>query len=532
MEVQISETWLPPSSLAEDLLTRYGLTCPPRWGTPRDPSRKTTGPKVAAVMRGLGLPPMPHQRYVLDVALEQYPDGMPVYNTVIIALPRQQGKTGMALGLMTHRAYTFPAQNIVYTAQDRAMATQRLSREFFAMGINGDHSAFRGKARYKGTTGFEQIYWDHNQSVMKTTANTDSAGHGPPQDLVVNDEIFSWLDLRLDTAFSPALVTRPHAQRWLMSAAGKHGDIWDGKRKAARLALQEQYESGVFQGLAFFDWSASDSANRLDESVWKGTLPAMCPEWPCQCGGKNWHHTIPIGTIRSEVVNLAANGGIAFDRAYLNLSTKPIPRKDENVPRQEWAASADIESRIAGERTFAVDTTPNREYTTITVAGLGEDGRWHLEVVERRRGTAWAVPALARLKDVWDPIAIAIDRKGQAIELKAALAEAGIALPVVEDEPKRGDLFELSTAGLLSACGSWASLTRDGSVVHIDQPMLSGAVFGAVTAPVGDRWYLSRRYSPVDICPLVGVVMARFAHECWAGVAGKASVYDPVANIA
>ena len=58
-----SETWAPPTEFAEDLKERYGLECPPRWGTPRHPDRPSLGPKLWKVMERLGAPPMPWQNY-------------------------------------------------------------------------------------------------------------------------------------------------------------------------------------------------------------------------------------------------------------------------------------------------------------------------------------------------------------------------------------------------------------------------------------------------------------------------------------
>src|SRR5690349_4715593 len=89
-----SETWAPPTEFAEDLYERYGLTCPPRWGTPRHPEVDSLGPAAWRVMEKLGFPPMPWQKYVLDVALEIDPaTGVFAHREVGLSVPRQQGKT-------------------------------------------------------------------------------------------------------------------------------------------------------------------------------------------------------------------------------------------------------------------------------------------------------------------------------------------------------------------------------------------------------------------------------------------------------
>jgi hypothetical protein len=45
------------------------LTCPPAFGTPRDPSRATLGGRVADAAARLGKPFMPWQRHVADVVM-------------------------------------------------------------------------------------------------------------------------------------------------------------------------------------------------------------------------------------------------------------------------------------------------------------------------------------------------------------------------------------------------------------------------------------------------------------------------------
>ena len=88
-----SETWSPPPEFAADLLDRYGLTCPPRWGTPRNPNFPSLGPKLWKVMTALGAPPMPWQKYVTDVALEIDPrTDLFVHREVGLSVSRQQGK--------------------------------------------------------------------------------------------------------------------------------------------------------------------------------------------------------------------------------------------------------------------------------------------------------------------------------------------------------------------------------------------------------------------------------------------------------
>src|SRR5690349_2860708 len=114
---------LPPSSS----VSSPTLSCPPRYGTPRRLDRPTLGPKVAEVARLLGMPLMPWQQHVVDVALEVDPGtGLLAYREVDLTVPRQSGKTSLILGVMVHRALGFgQRQKIVYTAQTRNDARKK-----------------------------------------------------------------------------------------------------------------------------------------------------------------------------------------------------------------------------------------------------------------------------------------------------------------------------------------------------------------------------------------------------------------------
>ncbi|MEV4222374.1 hypothetical protein [Nonomuraea sp. NPDC049725] len=201
-----STTWAPPTEFASQCLELYGLECPPMWGTPRRPEFPSLGPKAWKVMERLGYPPMPWQRYVLDVALEIDPaTGLCAHREVGLSVPRQQGKTQQILGLMLHRIAAWQRQRVEYAAQTRGMARERFEDEFL---VTMDGSSLASKYRTRMSNGNEAIIWSRTRSKLGITANTEKAGHGPPLDLGVIDEAFAHEDDRLEQAFSPAMLTR------------------------------------------------------------------------------------------------------------------------------------------------------------------------------------------------------------------------------------------------------------------------------------------------------------------------------------
>jgi hypothetical protein len=493
-----SEIWRPPSEFAVQLLDRYGLTCPPLWGTPRRPEYPSLGPAACRVMQALGFEPMPWQRYVLDVGLEIDPvTGLFTHREVGLSVPRQQGKTQQILALMVHRMAAWQRQNVVYAAQSRTMARQRWEDEFL---VTIEGSSLGSKIRARKTNGNEAILWTRTRGKLGITANTEKSGHGPSLDLGVIDEAFAHEDDRLEQAFSPAMLTKPMAQLWWASAGGTEKSVWlNKKRLAGRALLEEMWAGGPTPSVAYFEWFAPDDMPRDDPATWAATLPAL-------------GHTVTEAVIRSELEKLDP---AEFDRAYLNRTRKAAPPTDPNVPKAAWAGVADERSRPGAELALAVEVSQDRATSTIALAGLRSDGHVHLEVIDRRAGTAWVVPAIVRLRQLHSPVAVAISAAGSpASSLIDDLVTAGVRAPQTAEEkehPEPGHLVVMRTGDMVEACGQMADAVTQGTVRHIDQAPLTAAVHGAMTRRVGDAWVVDRTKSLADATPFIAAIQARWA---------------------
>jgi len=487
--------WRPPPEFAADLLERYGLTCPPMWGTPRRPEFPSLGPKAWRVMQRLGFEPMPWQKYVLDVALEIDPaTGVFAHREVGLSVPRQQGKTQQVLALMVHRVAAWQRQRVVYAAQTRGMARERFEDEFL---VTMDASSLAGKYRTRMSNGNEAIIWSRTRSKIGITANTEKAGHGPALDLGVIDEAFAHEDDRVEQAMSPAQVTKEMAQLWWASAGGTEKSVWlNKKRGAGRELIELLWETGLFPRIAYFEWFAPSHLPRDDPATWGTCLPAL-------------GFTITPATIQAELEKLDPN---EFDRAYLNRTRKKDPPTDPNVPKKAWPGLKHERPQPGGDVAFAIEVSHDRAWSSVVAAELQPDGRVHLELVDRRPGTDWVIPAIVKLRSLWDPVAVVIASIGSPSRtLIDDLIAAGVKVPEDRDEPTRGDLIIMRTGELVEACGQMADAITQRAVAHIDQADMTGAVNGAMTKPSGDAWVLDRRKSLSDVTPFYGATLARWA---------------------
>lgn len=495
-------------ALRAQLAELYGLTCVPMWGTPRNLDRPTYGGKVARIAKLFGTPLMPWQRYVSDVALEVDPyTGLLAYRDVFILVPRQSGKTTLILSKKTWRSLAWPRQNLMYAAQNRLSARRKWEREHVA--ALEACAAFQGKFTVRKTNGDEAIRWN-NGSWWGITSNTETAGHGETLDDADIDEAFSHEDDRLEAAFSPAMITRPQPQQWIVSTAGTARSLFLNKKRELG---REIIEAGEPSTIAFFDFTVPDGYDRTDPATWWSCMPAL-------------GHTVTEDAVRSELTKMEP---AEFDRAYLNVTRLDVVADDPNVPSAEWPHLVDTRSRSGPDLAFALDVTPGRDHGAIGVFSPRPDGHGHVEIIEHRVGTDWLVGRIRELRDRYNPVAVALDVAGPAGSLLLPLEKAGLRRPADPAKPGRGDLAIPTTREVAAACGSFTDAARQDILRHIDQTPLNTAIGGARSRPLGDAWAWARKTSSADISPLVAVTLAKWAYDTRAHLVRDD--YDPLANI-
>ena len=290
--------------------------CPPRWATPRT-RRRTRGPAVVAVGRQLGLRPLPHTSRVLSTALEQA-RGRPAYRDVLFSVPRQSAKSSTALALIVERMLSAPDMRVLYSAQTRSAAREKLLLTWWPRLARSPLAA-----RFELYRGFgaEMVTCD-NGSTLQLLSATESSGHGETTDLVVVDEAWVHVDARVEQAVRPTMATRRHAQMWVMSTSGTPKSVWWRQKLDAGIAAAEM---GVTDGLCCFDWSATQDANPADEATWWATMPAL-------------GHLIDVETVRADLANM---GVAEFRRAYLNQWVDPAGEGWKLIPQDVWERARD-----------------------------------------------------------------------------------------------------------------------------------------------------------------------------------------------
>lgn len=503
----------------ELLHEHYGLTCPPRWGTMRDFSRQTYGPKVAKIARALGTPLMPWQRLVVDVGLEIDPEtGLLAYRGVDITVPRQSGKTSVVLPTAVWRAMFRARQRVVYGAQTGVAAREKWEDEHLPM-LESARS-LKGRWRARKANGREAILW-RNGSIHGLLSNTEKAGHGKTLDTAFLDEYFGQVDYRSDQAVGPAMITRADAQKWRLSTAGTSKSIpFNAMRARGRAAVDE----GRISTIAFFDWCALPGMPRDLPETWRTCMPALCPapvRGVCKCS-REWRHTVTERAILAELETYAEELE-EFDRAYLNISRDLNELLgDPNVPSlEEWELLASPAAEGGDLVALALDVTPDAGWASIVAVGVGADGLPLVKVLDHGAGMGWVVGRIRLLHERLNPLCWVIDDKSAAGRFLLPLEQAGIMrMPPQHDDPKqgpqRGQLWVPTVQQLGAACGSFTDCVRQGQLVHLGQEEMAVALDGAKTRPLGDgAWAWGRKIASADISPLVAATLALAGLERW-----------------
>jgi phage terminase large subunit-like protein len=271
---------------------------------------------VAATARELGFSLLPWQRQVLAVALERS-GRRPAYRDVLVSIGRQQGKSSLALSLITWRLLAEPDTLVLYSAQNRVAARRKLLHTWWP---RVTHSPLAGRFKLFRGFGNESLSAD-NGSRLELLSATESAGHGETTSLVVMDEAWVHQDATVEQSVRPTMATRADAQMVVISTAGTPRSVWwRSKLEAGRAAA----EMAVTDDLALLEWAAAPDQDPTDEQTWRGCMPAL-------------NKLIDEATVRQD---LASMGIAEFKRAYLNLWADEGEVGWRVIPRDVWEQTA------------------------------------------------------------------------------------------------------------------------------------------------------------------------------------------------
>lgn len=428
-------------------------------------------------MELLGVPAMPWQRRVLDVACEVDDNGLPAYREVLFSTPRQSGKSSLLLGLSIHRANVAArqlakSQRIAYSAQTGFDARRKMLEDWVpALEASRLWPLVTNVRRAQGSEGVTF----RGGSTFQPIASTASAGHGRTVDLGIIDEAFNDVDDRREQSLVPAMITVPSAQLWITSTAGTDASLYLRRKvDAGRLAV----EQGLTRGLCYFEWSAADELDLDDEDTWPTFMPALA-------------RTQTLEAVRHAKLTMLPD---EFARAFGNRWTRV---EAYVIPWSAWLDCREPRAEPAGALHYGVDVNPERSAACIVVASEGSP--MPVEVVEHSPGLAWVVERISELRDRHGAASVVVDGAGPAGTLVPDLERAGVPLKV------------LGYPEMARACSAFFDRVVGLELAVRPNAHLDDAVAAARKRLRGDAFVWARRSTTADISPLVAASTAVWA---------------------
>jgi hypothetical protein len=425
----------------------------------------------------MGRPFMWWQQTVADVALEVDEAGRFVYQLVLVTVPRQSGKTTLFGAVLEHRAATVPRARCWFTAQSGKDAVDWLLNEHEPLLAAG----FRGGYRLRRAAGSEGVRWHGSAGMARPFPPTPDGLHGKVSDLVVVDEPWAFdptHGAQLDQAIVPTQATKPNAQVWKVSTAGDASSgWWLGTVEAGRAAAR----AGRTTGTAYFEWACPDALDPTDPDSWSQYHPA---------------YGITIGP-ESMAAALDMLGPDEFARAYGNRWVSTTARV---IPLEAWRAAREDPAELPppGRVALAFDVAVDRSDAACVAAWRSPDGVGHVEVAAHAEGVSWLPGRLTELVERWQPVAVAYDAAGPALDVADVLTRGGVQL-----EGLKAREYAAACAGLLDA------LVADPPRVRYRQhAALDSAANDAVRRALGDAWAWGRRQSAGSLSALTAATVA------------------------
>lgn len=476
----------------------------------------------------LGVELHPYQKWLYIHALELLENGEFRFQTIIILIARQNGKTTWWKILVLYVMYVLGMKLVLSTAQDldTAEGTWQEVVDWVQETDDEDEYVFpdlaemvakvvqvNGKKSLNLTTG-EQY---------KAKAASRRAGRGKSAELVGLDEL---REQQTWDSWSAITHTTMARSRSLIVGLSNAGDITSVVlrylRKIAHASLGDpdgintaEDPSLLLSGVEDVDPEDGD-----DDSlgIFEYSAPPGCPirDW----GGiaqanpsLNYPNGVPERKVRS-----------AWREPEWVFRTEVMCQWSDGTlegpfPAGAWESGQDVESRRApgSPVLLGIDMSWNRTTTYIGLAARRADGRRHVEVIASRAGSEWVVPWLQspdRSEAVREAPIVLQSAGAPVSSLREPLIAAGYQVV----DWKGPDLAKATGAfydGVTYAVRDWGDLEEDerpgpdSQIMHRPQPVLDVAAAVAVMKP-GDVKLFDRAKSPADIAPLIAVVGAAY----------------------
>lgn len=482
-----------------------GKTEPRIWTPPLKKLTKenTLGYAFCDFCEVLGVELLPWQKWLAIHALEIVTEGDQWrfrYRYVLVLISRQNGKTFFEVLLNIFFIYGLKSHLVLGTAQNLDTAVETFEDTVSLIESVPELKDLLEKV-YRGA-GRRELKLDTGDRY-KVIAATRKA-RGLSSDLIMMDELREQTNWDAWGAISKTMMARPTAILFGFSNAGDvtsvvlrhlrlqaHAQLGDPDGVASSRASLGGEDTDDSIGL--FEWSATPDCELDDKDQWAQANPSLGYGFLTERALKTAMLTDPESVFRTEC-----------------LCQWVESRLPEPFPEGTWNASTDDKSCIRedSELFWGIEMSQDRKYTVIAVCGLREDGNYHVEIVDRRIGSEWAVDWFKQRAPKYGEMKLCFQGRGAPV---SGLAEQICTIDGVTRMAQEGPELSAGWNRFYDAVAACSPTDNRGGVkvYHIPQPVLDTPGRTCQLRNLGGGIMLPDRVkSPDDIGPLMACAMA------------------------
>ena len=352
--------------------------------------------------------------------------------------------------------------------------------------------------RISRTNGSKKIVLTGNRSY-KVGAPTRRAGRGDANDLVMLDELREHRDWETWSAAVASTNAKPNGIVICFSNAGDPDSIVLRQLRSQALERINGTKASDFGGdvdadaLGWFEWSSPDDAETDDMEALAQANPALGYGRLTERALLSSRGTFPENKFRSE----------CMCQQVETILPEPFPDG-------AWMGGQDDKSCIRedSELFWGIEMSQDRKYTVIAVCGLREDGNYHVEVVDRRIGSEWAVDWFKQRAPKYGEMKLCFQGRGAPV---SGLAEQICTIDGITRMAQEGPDLSAGWNRFYDAVAACSPTDNRGGVkvYHIPQPVLDTPGRTCQLRNLGGGIMLPDRVkSPDDISPLMAAAMA------------------------
>lgn len=418
------------------------------------------------------------------------------FRVVLFMIARQNGKTVLSEVLASFFLNVLGVENIFGTS----LSMEKAEEVWEAVIADQEDNATLSEdiETIARRNGGKKLVLKSGQTY-KVGAPTRRAGRGDSNDVVMLDEIREHRDWATWAAAIASTNAKPNGIIFCFTNAGDPDSVVLRQLRSTGIAAIDGTKAANYGGevdsdtLALFEWSAPDGAAKDDIEALAQANPAL-----------------GYGAITERA--LAACRTTMTDSDYRSecMCQQVETILPEPFPEGAWLGGQDPESFIRedSELFWGIDMSQDRKYTVIAVCGLREDGNYHVELVDRRIGTEWAVEWFKARAPKYREMKLSFQERGAPV---SGLAEQICTITGVTRMSQGGPDLSAGWNRFFDAVAACAPEDQRGGVkvYHLPQPALDTPGRTCQLRNLGGGIMLPDRVkSPDDISPLMACAMA------------------------